>query len=373
MMARAIRMERHGGPEVLQMRDIDIGSPGAGQVLVRQTACGLNFLDVYHRSGAYPLAMPSGCGSEAAGTVEALGPDVSAFRVGDRVAYQGGEPGAYADLRLLPATRLVKVPDGVTDEQAAALLLKGMTVEYLLNRCVTLKPGDFALMYAAAGGVGLLAGQWAKHLGINLIGVASGDEKCAKARSHGYFAVIDRDREDIVARVKELTGERACRQSSIPSGGRPSTPPSRAFVRAAYSSPSARLRDRHRPSKPRFFRKVDRCISRDPPSAITPAHRKNMPLRPPPFSIWRRKASSLPSSDSVTRSQTSPGRMKTLKQVAPSARRSSSPDRQRRPVARNLAATAGHEHFNLLRSCVQLRCCRSGFASWNTTINGRMT
>ncbi len=206
MMARAIRMERHGGPEVLQMRDIDIGSPGAGQVLVRQTACGLNFLDVYHRSGAYPLAMPSGCGSEAAGTVEALGPDVSAFRVGDRVAYQGGEPGAYADLRLLPATRLVKVPDGVTDEQAAALLLKGMTVEYLLNRCVTLKPGDFALMYAAAGGVGLLAGQWAKHLGINLIGVASGDEKCAKARSHGYFAVIDRDREDIVARVKELTG-----------------------------------------------------------------------------------------------------------------------------------------------------------------------
>lgn len=206
MMARAIRMERHGGPEVLQMRDIDIGSPGAGQVLVRQTACGLNFLDVYHRSGAYPLAMPSGCGSEAAGTVEALGPDVSSFRVGDRVAYQGGEPGAYADLRLLPATRLVKVPDGVTDEQAAALLLKGMTVEYLLNRCVTLKPGDFALMYAAAGGVGLLAGQWAKHLGINLIGVASGDEKCAKARSHGYFAVIDRDREDIVARVKELTG-----------------------------------------------------------------------------------------------------------------------------------------------------------------------
>ncbi len=374
MMARAIRMERHGGPEVLQMRDIDIGSPGAGQVLVRQTACGLNFLDVYHRSGAYPLAMPSGCGSEAAGIVEALGPDVSAFRVGDRVAYQGGEPGAYADLRILPGTRLVKVPDGVTDEQAAAVLLKGMTVEYLLNRCVTLRPGDFALMYAAAGGIGLLAGQWAKHLGINLIGVASGDEKCAKARSHGYFAVIDRDREDIVARVKELTGG-----NGLAGGLRFHRP---GDLRHHHRVPSSARRirlvrrdfwDRHRPSKPRFFRKVDRCISRDLPSAITPAHRKSTPLRPPPFSIWRRKASSLRSSDSVTRSQTSPGRMRTLKQVAPSARRSSSPDRQRRPVARNPAATAGHEHFNLLRSCVQLRCCRSGFASWNTTINGRMT
>ena len=173
---------------------------------MRQTACGLNFLDVYHRSGVYPLPTPSGCGSEAAGFVEAVGPDVSAFSVGDRVAYQGGEPGAYADLRILPATRLVKVPDEVSDEDAAAILLKGMTVEYLLNRCVTLKAGDFALMYAAAGGVGLIAGQWAEHLGIKLIGVAGGEEKCAKALSNGYFAVIDRNREDIVARVKEITG-----------------------------------------------------------------------------------------------------------------------------------------------------------------------
>jgi NADPH2:quinone reductase len=206
MIARAIRMATQGGPEVLQLQDIEIGSPGNGEVLVRQTACGLNFLDVYHRSGVYPLPTPSGCGSEAAGFVEAVGPDVSAFSVGDRVAYQGGEPGAYADLRILPATRLVKVPDEVSDEDAAAILLKGMTVEYLLNRCVTLKAGDFALMYAAAGGVGLIAGQWAKHLGIKLIGVAGGEEKCAKALSNGYFAVIDRDRENIVARVKEITG-----------------------------------------------------------------------------------------------------------------------------------------------------------------------
>jgi len=206
MIARAIRMATQGGPEVLQLQDIEIGSPGNGEVLVRQTACGLNFLDVYHRSGVYPLPTPSGCGSEAAGFVEAVGPDVSAFSVGDRVAYQGGEPGAYADLRILPATRLVKVPDEVSDEDAAAILLKGMTVEYLLNRCVTLKAGDFALMYAAAGGVGLIAGQWAKHLGIKLTGVAGGEEKCAKALSNGYFAVIDRNREDIVARVKEITG-----------------------------------------------------------------------------------------------------------------------------------------------------------------------
>ena len=206
MIARAIRMATQGGPEVLQLQDIEIGSPGNGEVLVRQTACGLNFLDVYHRSGVYPLPTPSGCGSEAAGFVEAVGPDVSAFSVGDRVAYRGDEPGAYADLRILPATRLVKVPDEVSDEDAAAILLKGMTVEYLLNRCVTLKAGDFALMYAAAGGVGLIAGQWAKHLGIKLIGVAGGEEKCAKALSNGYFAVIDRDRENIVARVKEITG-----------------------------------------------------------------------------------------------------------------------------------------------------------------------
>jgi NADPH2:quinone reductase len=206
--AHAIRMDIQGNPEVLQLRDLEIDEPGPGQVLIRQAACGLNFLDVYHRSGAYPLPMPSGCGSEAAGVIEAVGPDVTAFRAGDRVAYQGGEPGAYADLRIMPTARLVRIPDGVSAEDAAAVLLKGMTVEYLLNRCVSLRSGDFALMYAAAGGVGLLAGQWAKHLGIRLIGVAAGREKCERARASGYFEVIDRKEEDVLARVKEITAGR---------------------------------------------------------------------------------------------------------------------------------------------------------------------
>ncbi|HZH52126.1 MAG TPA: quinone oxidoreductase [Microvirga sp.] len=205
-MARAIRMDTQGNPEVLQLKEVEVGAPGPGQVLLRQTACGVNFLDVYHRSGAYALPLPSGCGSEAAGIVEAVGPDVTSFKPGDRVAYQGGEPGAYADLRIVPAARLARIPEGVSEEEAAAVLLKGMTVEYLLNRCVHLRPGDFALMYAAAGGVGLLAGQWAKHLGVNLIGVAAGREKCERARASGYFAVIDRSEEDVLARVKEITG-----------------------------------------------------------------------------------------------------------------------------------------------------------------------
>jgi NADPH2:quinone reductase len=205
MKAHAIRMDSQGGPDVLHLQEVEIGSPGPGQVLIRQSACGLNFLDIYHRSGAYPLAMPSGCGSEAAGVVEAVGPDVRSFQKGDRVAYQGGEPGAYADLRIISTARLVKIPDGVSPEEAAAVLLKGMTVEYLLNRCVNLRPGDFALMYAAAGGVGLLAGQWAKHLGVKLIGVAAGKEKCELALANGYFAVIDRSKEDILSRVKEIT------------------------------------------------------------------------------------------------------------------------------------------------------------------------
>lgn len=208
MKAHAIRMERQGNPDVLQLQEVEIGSPGPGEVLVRQTACGLNFLDIYHRSGAYPLPMPSGIGSEAAGVIEAVGPEVTSFRAGDHVAYQGGTPGAYADLRIMTTDRLVKIPHGVSDEQAAAVLLKGMTVEYLLNRCVSLKPGDFALMYAAAGGVGLLAGQWSRHLGVKLIGVAAGKEKCERALTNGYFAAIDRTNEDVLSRVKDLTGGR---------------------------------------------------------------------------------------------------------------------------------------------------------------------
>ena len=163
-------------------------------------------MDVYHRSGYYPLPLPSGVGTEAAGVVESVGPGVAELKAGDRVAYGSGAPGAYADARNIPADRLVKIPDGVGDEDAAALLMKGMTAEYLLNRCYALKSGEFALFYAAAGGVGLLAGQWGRHLGARMIGVASGAEKCRAALASGYFAVIDRSSEDIVVRVKELTG-----------------------------------------------------------------------------------------------------------------------------------------------------------------------
>ena len=138
MKAQAVRLQSQGSPDVLQLTSVEVGPPGAGEALLRQTACGLNFLDVYHRSGAYPLPMPSGCGSEAAGIVEEVGSGVTSVRKGDRVAYQGGAPGAYADWRVVPAGRLVKIPDGVSEEQAAAVLLKGMTVEYLLDRCVSL-------------------------------------------------------------------------------------------------------------------------------------------------------------------------------------------------------------------------------------------
>jgi NADPH:quinone reductase len=204
--ARVVRFGKTGGPEVLELQTVDIGAPGPGQALIRQTAIGLNFTDIYFRSGFYPLPLPSGCGIEAAGVVEAVGPGVSEVRAGDRVTYAGGEPGAYADLRLYPAHRLIKLPNGVTEEDAAALIHKAMTVEYLLNRCAPLKPGELGLMYAAAGGIGLLAGQWARHLGVRLIGVAAGAKKCALARENGYFAVIDRTSEDVGARVKEITG-----------------------------------------------------------------------------------------------------------------------------------------------------------------------
>ena len=206
MQARVVRFEKPGGPEVLKLETVEVGGPGTGQALVRQTAVGVNYIDVYFRSGVYQVPSPSGCGSEAAGVVEAVGPDVTELHPGDRVAYAGGDPGSYADYRLFPAARLVKVPDGVSDEQAASLMMKGMTVEYLLNRCAPLKAGMFGLMYAAAGGVGVFAGQWARHLGAKLIGVAAGPDKCALARDNGYFEVIDRTTEDVLERVKQITG-----------------------------------------------------------------------------------------------------------------------------------------------------------------------
>lgn len=206
MQVKAIRYHKPGGPDVLQLDNVELGAPGAGQALVRHTAIGLNYIDVYFRSGSYPVSLPAGCGSEAAGVVESVGAGVANVKPGDRVAYLIGEPGAYAEARLYPAERLVRLPDGVSDETAAAIMLKGVTAEYLLRRCAPLQAGYFALMYAASGGVGLLAGQVARHIGAKLIGVASGPEKCALAMRNGYHAVIDRTKEDILARVKEITG-----------------------------------------------------------------------------------------------------------------------------------------------------------------------
>jgi NADPH2:quinone reductase len=206
MEARVVRMAAQGGPEVMKLETISLAEPAEKEVLVRQTAVGVNYLDVYHRSGFYTLPMPSGVGTEAAGVVEGIGSGVPDLTPGDRVAYAMGPPGSYASHRLMPADRLVKVPEGVTVETAAAVMLKGMTVEYLLQRCYPVKAGEYVLFYAAAGGVGLLAGQWGRHLGAKMIGVAGGPDKCALARAHGYAEVIDRTREDILERVKAITG-----------------------------------------------------------------------------------------------------------------------------------------------------------------------
>ncbi|MFZ2737553.1 MAG: quinone oxidoreductase [Burkholderiaceae bacterium] len=205
MQAHAIRIHSHGGPEVLCVETVEVAEPGPGEVLLRQTVSGLNYQDIYHRSGLYPLPMPSSLGTEAAGVVEQVGPGVTQVQVGDRVCYAGGAPGSCATHRLYPAARLVKIPPQISDETAAAVLLKGMTVEYLLNRCYGVKRGESVLFHAAAGGVGLLAGQWGRHLGARMIGVAAGPAKVALALANGYTACIDRTNEDVVNRVKALT------------------------------------------------------------------------------------------------------------------------------------------------------------------------
>lgn len=206
MQARIVRFHQPGAPGVMQLETAEVGAPGAGEALIRNTVIGLNFADIYQRSGFYPLPLPSGVGTEAAAVVEQVGPGVTSCKPGDRVAYAGGPIGAYADLRLIPADRLVPIPAGITDEQAAASLLKGMTVEYLLNRAYSLQAGQTTLFYAAAGGVGLIAGQWGRSLGATMIGVVSGAEKAKLALANGYAHVIDRTREKIVDRVREITG-----------------------------------------------------------------------------------------------------------------------------------------------------------------------
>lgn len=205
-MAKAIRIHRPGGPEVLQLEEVEVGVPGEGEVRIRQTAIGINYIDTYHRTGLYPLPMPTGIGLEGAGVVEAVGPGVTDFEPGDRVAYAGGPVGAYAAERLMPADRLVKVPEGIGDQQAAGMMLKGMTAEYLIRRTFPVKAGDTVLWHAAAGGVGLIACQWLKALGAHVIGTVGSDEKAALAQAHGCEFPVVYTREDFVARVKEITG-----------------------------------------------------------------------------------------------------------------------------------------------------------------------
>ncbi|HET6465942.1 MAG TPA: quinone oxidoreductase [Nitrospiria bacterium] len=205
-MAHAVMIDQYGGPDVLQWKEIPVSAPGPGEALVRQTAVGVNFIDVYHRRGLYPLpSLPAGIGSEAAGRVETVGPGVTDVAVGDRIAYAGGPTGAYCDARVLPAHRLVKLPDGISDSQAAAMMLKGMTAEYLLRRAFTVKPGDTILFHAAAGGVGTIACQWAKQLGATVIGTVGTRNKAAIASAHGCDHVIVTGEEDFVARVREIT------------------------------------------------------------------------------------------------------------------------------------------------------------------------
>jgi NADPH:quinone reductase len=205
-MPNAIRIHQTGGPEVLQWESVTVGEPGPGEARVRHTAVGLNYIDTYHRSGLYKLPLPSGIGLEAAGVVDAVGPGVTDIAKGDRVAYCGGPPGSYAEVRVMPADKLVKLPDGVSDRSAATLMLKGLTVQYLFRQTFPLKGGETILFHAAAGGVGSIACQWARALGVTMIGTVGSDEKAALAKANGCAHTIVYTRENFVERVKELTG-----------------------------------------------------------------------------------------------------------------------------------------------------------------------
>ena len=205
-MAHAIRIHSVGGPDVLSFDEVALGAPGPGEARVRHTAIGLNYIDTYHRTGQYPLPLPAGIGLEAAGVVEAVGSGVDWVKPGDRVAYCGGVPGAYSTERVMSADRLVKIPDGVDDVTAATLMLKGLTVQYLFRQTYPLRGGETILFHAAAGGVGLIACQWARALGVTMIGTVGSDAKAELAQAHGCAHTIVYTREDFVARTKELTG-----------------------------------------------------------------------------------------------------------------------------------------------------------------------
>jgi NADPH2:quinone reductase len=205
-MAKAIRIERTGGADVMQYIDVEVGEPGPGQARVRHHAIGVNFIDVYFRSGLYPQPLPGALGMEGAGVVEAVGEGVTEVSVGDRVAYTGRPNGAYADVRIMPADILLRLPDALSFETGAAMMLKGLTVQYLFNRTTTLKAGDTILFHAAAGGVGLIAAQWARAMGVTMIGTVGSEQKAALARAHGCEHVINYNTENFVERVMQITG-----------------------------------------------------------------------------------------------------------------------------------------------------------------------
>ncbi len=208
-MSLAVQIRQHGGPEVLELADLPVGEPGPGQVRIRHRAIGLNFIDVYHRTGLYPLSLPATIGMEGAGVVEAVGEGVTHLRAGDRAAYAANPPGSYSEARVMPAQGVCRLPDAIGFETGAAMMLKGLTAQYLLKKtrpAEGLEPGDFVLFHAAAGGVGLIACQWARALGLQLIGTAGSDAKCQLALDNGAAHAINYAREDFAARVKEITG-----------------------------------------------------------------------------------------------------------------------------------------------------------------------
>ncbi|KAA0181291.1 quinone oxidoreductase [Cupriavidus cauae] len=205
-MSKAIRIFENGGPEVMQWVDVEVGEPGPGEIRIRQEAVGLNYIDVYFRTGLYKQPLPGGIGMEGAGVVEAVGPGVTHLSVGDRVAYAGRPTGAYAQVRVMPADIVVRLPDDISFEQAAAMMLQGMTVQYLVRDTYRVQPGDTVLLHAAAGGIGLIASQWLKALGATVIGTVGNDDKAALARAHGCDHTIVYTRESFLDRVKEITG-----------------------------------------------------------------------------------------------------------------------------------------------------------------------
>ncbi|RQS06127.1 quinone oxidoreductase [Burkholderia sp. Bp8998] len=204
-MSHAIRLYEIGGPEVLKLEKVEVGEPGPGQARVRHSYIAVNFIDIYHRTGYYPMQLPSGLGSDAVGVVEAVGPDVTDIKVGDRVGYLMGPQGAYSDVRVMPAAVLIPLPDGISDRTAATLIMKGMTAQYLFRQVYPLKGGETILYHAAAGGVGLIACQWARALGVTMIGTVSSDEKAEIAKANGCTHTIVTSRENIAERVRELT------------------------------------------------------------------------------------------------------------------------------------------------------------------------